>query len=425
MIVIYRILFPFAFLVFLPGLVWKLIRRSGYKKTYLERIAVFGKEKKEILKQCRGAIWVHAVSVGETNLALTTLNRWIAQNPDRKFILSTTTTTGQEIARKKAPEGVEVIFCPIDAPLFVGRTLKLLKPSALIIFETELWPNLVLMAKKQGVTLMLLNARISDKSLKGYKRYRRFFAPILEAFTRICVQSELDKERFLALAPSIENRMTVCGNIKFDQEPPKGDGFNFGTTFGPGNYTIITAASTHSPEEKLIVDSFAKLKPKYPDIRLVIVPRHAERGNEVEKWIQESGLKYHRRSTSKEEPEGVDVLLADTTGELASILKSTDIVIMGKTLCGNDEGQSIIEPAVMGKAIISGPKLKNFRQALDILTRNNGVHKIQEDSELPGALELLLTNPDYREELGKNAESAIAENRGALHKTIEILEETL
>lgn len=430
MLAVYRFFFPLVFLFFIPGLIWKLIRRGGWKKTYSERIALFSRERLKELESFRGAVWIHAVSVGETNLALTILKKRIETSPGTKYILSTTTTTGQAIAREHAPEGVKVIFCPIDFSLFVGRVLDLLQPSALVILETELWPNLILMAKQRGVKLLLLNTRISDKSFRGYRRFRRFFAPLLNAFDHLCVQTELDRKRLLEIAPGTDGKITVCGNIKFDQTPSGKEGFDFSQVFGNSSpHLVITAASTHSPEEKLILDAFQSVRQKHPEARLVLVPRHAERGGELENLLREkTSLNYLRRSRHAgpaAEGENVDCLLADTTGELASFLKSSDIVIMGKTLAGNHEGQNIIEPAAMGKPVICGPELKNFRQALNILRKHEAVLRIRKDEELPGALETLLSDSSFREQLGTRAGEAIAENRGALKKTLEILEASL
>ena len=150
MIVLYRILFPLVFLFFLPGLIVKLIRRPGRKKNYAERFGIFSAERKKAFSRMNGAVWLHAVSVGETGVALSLLKKWTAEHPERKFVFSTTTTTAQEIAWNKVPAGVEVFFCPVDMGLFVARTLRLIRPSALVIFETEIWPNLVLMSKKRG-----------------------------------------------------------------------------------------------------------------------------------------------------------------------------------------------------------------------------------------------------------------------------------
>ncbi len=420
MLIIYRIFFPLIFLFFLPGLIWKLIRRGGWKKTFGERFGIFSADRKEELKEWQNAIWLHAVSVGETNLALTLLKEWNKNNPRHKFILSTTTTTGQEIARSKAPENTRVIFCPIDFYPCVCSTMNLLKPAGMVIFETELWPELIHCAKKSGAGMALVNTRISDKSFSGYYRWRFIFSRVLSAFDVICAQSQLDKERLLAIAPALDEALSVSGNIKFDQTPPAGDGFNFSDFFGAKS-TVILAASTHTPEDELILAHYRLVHEKYPDTRLVIVPRHAERGGSIEKQINAAALSCFRRSTQTGAGHP-DVLLADTTGELPGFIKGADIIIMGKTLAGNDEGQNIIEPAVMGKPVICGPKLKNFRQALDVLVKGNAVCRIEQDSALAGALEKLVADPELRFELGERARSVMLQNKGALKKSVDVLE---
>lgn len=421
MLFLYRLLFPFVFLFFLPGLLVKLIRRGGWKKTYAERFGFFSSARRKELREWRGAIWIHAVSVGETNLALTLLNAWNAADSSRKFVLSTTTTTGQEIARKRAPANVRVIFCPVDSFFAVRSVLDLLRPAGLVIFETELWPDLILSARKRGIRTALVNTRISDRSFRGYRRFRFFFSPVLRSFSLICAQTRLDRERLNTIAPGMEENVEVCGNIKFDQNPPEGPGFDFSTISGRKTITVL-AASTHAPEETLILQSFAQVRKKYPDIFLVIVPRHAERGADIEKLILATGFTCFRRSTNSG-TEHPDVFLADTTGELPGFILGADIVLMGKTMAGNDEGQNIIEPAAMGKAIICGPKLKNFRQALDVLIRADAVCRLENDSALPGALCDLVSNTKKRSCLGERAKAVMAENKGALQKTLAILKE--
>ena len=419
MLFFYNLFFPVVFLFYLPGLIVKYIRRPGYKATYRERFGIFGAARRRELKEWRGAVWLHAVSVGETNLTLPLLKAWAEAEPDRKFILSTTTTTAQEIARSKTdPARVKVIFCPIDWCFFVWSAMRLIRPSKLVIFETELWPQLISSAKRSGAKLMLANTRISDHSFRGYRRFRFVIAPMLRKFDRICAQTELDRERLLAIAPGIESRVSVCGNIKFDQAPPAGDGADFPALFGEQGITVLLAASTHSPEEPLILDAFLALRKEFPALRLVLVPRHAERGNDIEKMIRDRNLSYHRRSNGTGDKQGFAVLLADTTGELARLIKGADLVIMGKTLAGNDEGQNIIEPAVMGKPVVCGRQLKNFRQALDALVKGDAVLRVMKDDELVGALRSLLADPVKRRELGERARAVMQKSRGALEKIL-------
>ncbi len=421
MFFLYRLLFPLVFLFFLPGLIVKLIRRGGWKKTYMERFGLF---RRPDLKDWQGAIWIHAVSVGETNVALSLLNAWNKVNPDHKYVLSTTTTTGQEIARNKAPENVKVIFCPVDSRGAVRAALNLLRPSALVIMETELWPELIFSAKKRGIRLFLINTRISDRSYGGYRRFRFFFAPVLNAFDCICAQTKLDQDRIMTITGGKAN-VNVAGNIKFDQMPPEKPGFDFAEVFGKEKFVILSC-STHSPEEALHIKAFLTIRKEFPQTSLCIVPRHAERGADIEKQITAAGLTCFRRSTKNGTEKEPDVLLADTTGELPGFIKSADMILMGKTMAGNDEGQNIIEPAVMGKPVICGPKLRNFRQALDLLVRADAVCRLtdgNDENELTNAMRSLLSEPAACAALGGRAKAVMAENRGALDRIIKHLEE--
>lgn len=422
--ILYNIAFPLAFLFFLPGLLIKLIRRPGTKKNYPERFAVFTKEKKERLKALNHPVWMHAVSVGETNLALTALQAWRKLDPDRRFVLSTTTTTAQEIARKKVPEGVEVIFCPIDFLPFVRKTFDVIRPSGLIIFETEIWPNLIRTAKKRGLPLALVNARMSDHSMRGYRRFRMFFAPLLRYFDAICVQTEADRERYLMVAPDMADRIIVGGNIKFDQRAPENFKLpDLTAVFPPGTSPVIIGASTHPYEEKMIVDAFLQLRGQYSGAVLILVPRHAERGMELAEMLKSKNVPFLRRSTGERSREGyVECLLADTTGELMGFIAASDIVVMGKTLAGNHDGQNIIEPAVLGKAIVCGRELRNFREAMNILKKADAVLTVETGEELRKAFYMLSADPEMRNKLGRRAHEAITAHSGAIAKNIELLE---
>ena len=423
MFFLYRLFFPVVFLFFIPGLLVKLIRRPGRKQNYAERLGIFSPERRKALGAMKGSVWIHAVSVGETNVALSLLKKWKEAAPDRKFVFSTTTTTAQEIAWNKVPAGVEVFFCPVDFTPFVKKVLKLIEPSALVILETEIWPNLILQSRKHGAKIFLVNARISDHSAGGYRQFRSFFAPVLKQFSRICVQTELDKERFLAV--SSELNLTVTGNIKFDQTPPADlEGIDLHEFFGDDFLTVL-ACSTHAPEEKVMLQAFLEARKNHPALKLVIVPRHAERGTEIENLLSAAGVSYYRRTSGKTLSGKVDCLLADTTGELLKFIKSADIVLMGKTFGGNTEGQNVIEPAVLGKAIVTGPEMRNFKQAFGALLNGGGVMRLSSDAELAGAIEKLGADSGLRDTLGRNAAKAIAVHAGALKKTITILEENL
>ncbi len=418
MLFIYNLLFPFGFLLFLPGLLWKLWRRPGWKKTFGERFGSFSSERVAKLRSLKNVIWIHSVSVGETVVALGLLKEWQKLYPDHDFVLSTTTTTGQALAREKAPANVEVIFCPIDMIQFVSRTVKLLHPKMLVILETEIWPNMIWAVKQCGGKVVVVNGRMSDHSMKGYRRFRIFFEPILRMLDLIMVQTQADAERYEAVCPCAV--IEVAGNMKFDQDVPPGlEAVPLEPYFGPGKHMILLAASTHPGEEELIAAAWQK----FPAVKLVIIPRHAERGGEVSDILKKLNISFSRRSTSDIPPRPVDCLLADTTGEMLKFMKAADIVIMGKSLAGQNEGHNLIEPALLGKPIITGAVLKNFRYVLDILKNANALALVHNDADLENVIAGLLNNPERSRELGERAHAALAEHKGATRRIITKLEE--
>lgn len=424
----YNLLFPLAFIFFIPGMIIKYIRRGGEKGNYSERFGKFAKEKRAKLKEYQGGIWIHAVSVGETVIAVSMIERWLEKFPDQKFVLSTTTTTGQGLAKSKVPTGVEVIFCPIDFIFFVKKTIKILKPKLLIIFETEIWPNMICEIRKSGAELALVNARISDKSANGYRRFSFFFAPILKKISLLCAQTELDARRFKAIEPSLDTE--ICGNMKFDQKlPAKFADIDLKQCFGEGRYSIILAASTHPGEEELIAGVYKKLKSENDELKLILIPRHAERGGEISGKLKAGGFKFMRRSEKTEEKvqktEACDVLLADTTGEMLGFMKEADIVIMGKSLAGHNEGHNIIEPALLGKPIITGSELRNFRYTLKAMQDDDAIITVTTGEDLEKALKELLNNPEKCKSLGNRAKSAIEKHKGTTERTIELCSKLL
>ncbi|HOK05115.1 MAG TPA: 3-deoxy-D-manno-octulosonic acid transferase [Victivallales bacterium] len=420
--IIYNILFIFGFLFFLPSFLWKLIFRGGRKKDFLEKFSIFTVKKKEILKNYGGDIWIHSVSVGETQIALTLINEWQKKNPERRFVLSTTTTTAQELAYKKLPPNTALIFCPIDFIFFVRRALRFIRPKILVIFETEIWPNMIYETARRKVQLALVNARLSDNSVKGYERFKFFFAPLLSKFQIICVQSQIDEQRFLRISQKLP--IHICGNMKFDQDIKTIDcsDIQLDRIFGDGKKIIILAASTHPGEEEFIARAFLKLKEKFNESKLIIVPRHAERGIFIASELKKLGISFLRRSENKQIQGVVDCLLADTTGELLKFIQLSDIVIMGKSLAGHKEGHNLIEPALLEKPIITGGVITNFRFILKVLLDEDGVITVFDFEQLYNELEKLAALPELRLKIGKNAKRAVMKHRGAVEKTINLLE---
>jgi 3-deoxy-D-manno-octulosonic-acid transferase len=421
MIFIYNLLFPLVLVAFLPGLVFKLIRRGGRKKGYAERFGIFSDGKKLALSSLGNPVWVHAVSVGETQMALTFIRKWKKADPSQDFVLSTTTTTGQELASAKAPEGTVVIFSPLDFFLFVRIAVNLIKPEMLVIFETELWPNMICEVRRSGAKIALVNARISDRSAGRYEAFRCFFGPLLRKIDCICAQTEQDKTRLDAISENLP--VQIIGNMKFDQEiPANPPEFDLGQYFGQEPSTIILGASTHPGEEKLIAEKFLNLKKLYPSLRFISIPRHAERGAEIAAEFRSLGMSFVRRSEKTVPGKPVDCLLADTTGEMLGFMAKSDIVIVGKSFAGHNEGQNIIEPALLGKAIVTGPEMRNFRFVHKVLREAHGVFAAESDDKLESALGKLISDEKHRHELGEKASAEIAKHRGSTERTIQLLE---
>jgi 3-deoxy-D-manno-octulosonic-acid transferase len=425
MLFLYNLMFPLAFIFFVPGMIIKYIRRGGEKGNYGERFAKFAKSKVRALSEYHGAVWVHSVSVGETAIALSMIRAWQKEDPTAKFVLSTTTTTGQGMAVSKAPEGVEVIFCPIDFIWFVRKTVNIVRPSLLVIFETEIWPNLIGEVRRFGAPVALVNARISDRSAKGYRRWSCFFAPVLNKLSLLSVQTEVDADRFLAVSDKLTPE--VSGNLKFDQNvPAKFADVGIQRYFGDGDCKIILAASTHPGEERLLAETYSKLRDSQKNLKLIIVPRHAERGGEIVSILKNLNLNFIRRSEDAgKELEECDVLLADTTGEMLAFMNEADIVVMGKSMAGQNEGHNIIEPALLGKPIVTGSELRNFRFVLNVMRADDALITIDTDDDLLPVLKELLDSPEKCSQLGDRAAKSIEKHKGATERTIKLCRKLL
>ncbi|MCP4179283.1 MAG: 3-deoxy-D-manno-octulosonic acid transferase [bacterium] len=414
---LYNLIFPIAFLFFIPGIIYKYINRGGYKKNYSERFAIFSAEKKALLKNLKGnVIWIHSVSVGETLLAVDFINKWKRVNSDINFVISTTTTTGQEIAYSKLVDKAAVIFCPIDYFLFVRKTFNLINPKALIIFETEIWPSLICEAYKKDIKVIQVNARISDHSFKGYKRFSCFINPFLSKISLSCAQTDQDVERLKLICQSLN--IVKTGTMKFDQAlPEKFKDVDLEKVFGKNDYIFILGASTHGGEEKLIIRIFKELRKEYKNLRLIFVPRHAERAPEVVSALKENNIIYYRKSNNECSGKDVECLLADTTGEMLGFMSNADIVIMGKCFAGNDGGHNIIEPALLGKPIVTGKELSNFRFVLKMMVESKAV-LTADDNSLITVLKELLDDSEKRVKLGETAKNTVLKHVGATEKTI-------
>jgi 3-deoxy-D-manno-octulosonic-acid transferase len=378
----------------------------------------------------REPVWIHAVSVGETVAAVSFIQRWRERHPGLPIVFSTTTTTGYAVARKKLPSDIPLIYSPVDFWLSIRHALGLIRPSMVVIFEVEIWPNLILQSAGSGARVVLVNGRMSDSSSRSYARFGFIFGRLFRSFSAICVQTSEDSARIRRVVGD-GVRVDVCNTMKFDQVPDTGSAdlsALLRETFGCDAPVVWTAGSTHGGEEALIADVYGRLRDEHPALRLVLVPRHHERTPEVERALQARGLSYRLfvpRDDRVEPAPPVDVLIVNTTGELMNFYGASDIVYVGKSLAGNEGGHNIIEPAIFGKAIVHGMNMQNFRAVASIFQEHDAALEVSSDECLEPAVRSLLDSADRRADLGRRARSVVETYRGAVDRTLDRLEPLL
>ncbi|AEH23235.1 Three-deoxy-D-manno-octulosonic-acid transferase domain-containing protein [Thermodesulfobacterium geofontis OPF15] len=399
---------------FLPKEFFK--RPSQLRKKWLkDKLALFTKT--DFISQ-RKVVWIHAVSVGEV-IAISSLIKSLAKEYD--ILLSTITDTGNQVASQRFKDlPVKIIYLPLDCPFAIKRTLRTFNPSALLIAETEIWPNLILISSKK-IPVFLINARISDKSFRRYKKIKFFLKPILSSFSLIAVQDEKYKNRFKDLGAP-EDKIVVTGNTKFDIEIPY-------ISFLWENLVprpIIVAGSTHFPEEKLITETFLKIP--IPS-SLFIVPRHPERYKEVERIInsmidEKNEIGFYKLSELPLDMRSYFkiIILVDRMGILGSLYRIADIAIIGGSFIPHG-GQNPLEAIYWKKPVIFGPSMENFPFIEEFLER--GACLQTEKEELKDLLEDLLKNPDKRIELGEKAYQILKQKTGATEKILNLLKSYL
>lgn len=428
-LLLYNLVFFVAFLLYSPFLYVKQRRRGGVTKAYWQRFGRFTAAEKADLAGLDGPVWIHACSVGETVAALSFIRRWLEREPEARIVLSTTTTTGHALAAAKKPESVRLIYCPIDFYFFVRATLRAVRPALLVIFEVEIWPNLILQAQARGIPLALANGRMSDRSARGYAKNGWLFHRLFRAFAVLCMQSREDSERVRRVAGT-EANVHTCNTMKFDQVPDQNRGEEVAAAvraeldraFGPGERLVFVAGSTHPGEEELMADTLRELRPEIPGLRLVLVPRHVERTPDVEAVLEERGLTYRLlRNDSGAAAGPVDVLLVNTTGELMNYYAAADVAYVGKSLAGNEGGHNIIEPAIFGKAILHGANMQNFRDVARIFREAGAVREVADTADFAPALRELLLDGTARTELARRSRAVVDSQRGAIDHTLDLV----
>jgi len=402
-------------------------RRGNWQKGFAQRFGKYDSKLKQALTN-RHVLWTHAVSVGEVNLCTQLIRALEPRMPNLKVVVSTTTTTGMAELGAKLPSHISKIYYPIDRRKCVARAMSTINPEAIVLVEAEICPNFLWRARDSGRPIFLVNARLSDRSYRGYKRFGFFFRPLFASFTGVGAQNEEDAAKLRELGCRPE-AIHVVGSLKFDAAViPERRILNVPALLRqvgvqPGT-RVLLGGSTHPGEEVVLADQFLRLREKFPDLFLVLVPRHFERSRQVARELQARGIKFAFRNEILDQtqyaPGEVQCLLVNTTGELQRFYEHGTVIFVGKSLTAYG-GQNPIEPGALGKAMVFGPHMTNFTEVARSFVAANGAVQVQDPAGLEKALEELLANESRRQELGRNALKVVHENLGAIERTVDMI----
>jgi 3-deoxy-D-manno-octulosonic-acid transferase len=424
---LYNILFTVGFILSSPYYFMRMRRRGNWQKGFAERFGKYDANLKQAITN-RYTLWMHAVSVGEVN-ACTHLIRALEQRlPNLKVVVSTTTTTGMGELRRKLPTHISKIYYPLDRRHYVIRALSTIRPEAIVLVEAEIWPNFLWRARDQGIPVFLVNARLSDRSYRGYKRFGLLFKPLFRSLTGVGAQNEADAAKLRTLGCRPE-AIRVVGSLKYDaaklDERRLLDVPALLRQVGvkPGAQLLL-GGSTHAGEEAILAEQFLRLRSRFPDLFLVLVPRHFERSREVGSELEARGLRYAYRSEimaqTQFEPGKIECLIVNTTGELKYFYEHATIIFVGKSLAAQG-GQNPIEPGALGKAMVFGPHMQNFAEVAREFVEQKGAVQVRDAAELERVLAELLADESRREQLGRNALKVVHENLGAIDRTVDMI----
>lgn len=422
---IYNLLWPLGLLLFLPGYVLKMVRRGGYREKFGQRLGWYDLDLRERLTRQKST-WLHAVSVGEVAVALKTALQLRTLEPDLHCVLTTTTTTGFAFARKNTPSWIEVMYTPLDFWPIMRRAFNVIRPARIILVEAEVWPNLVATAHARRIPIGLVNARLSPRSERRFRQFRFVVAPIFGLLDLVCVQEPEDVDRWAALGVE-RRRIHQVGAIKFDPEnvhvDPSAPARILEALKIDKNRPIIFGGSTHAGEEEILGRIFLDLRNEFPDLFLIIAPRHAERAREVRAKLEQLSLRVTLRSemNGTQAPQS-DCMVLDSTGELRDWYAVATIVFMGKSLTARG-GQNPVEPILAGKPVLFGPHMENFSALARALISERAVIQVSDTNSLELKAAELLRDPKARARLVANAHDVLAPHRGATARTVQLLKD--
>ena len=429
-LIIYNLLLPLGLLFMLPGALMKMTRRGGKWTDLLQRLGLHDDATRAAIGELPlRRFWMHAVSVGEVNVARKLIARMLADAPDCAVVLSTTTPTGLALAKeceRRHAGRVVAIYSPVDFPGVPRRLLDLIRPRQLVLVEAEVWPNLVHACHRARIPVSLVNARLSPRSEKRLRMLRWIIAPVYRLLTRVLVQDEADIARWQSLGVRAES-LQRTGSVKYDPEgaavPPSRieELSRVLTERGVSlQRPVLLAASTHAGEEVEIARVFQRLQAKHRDLALLIVPRHVERRAEIVAELSAAGLHAALRSDPAAKVDAASVLIIDSTGELAAWQHLATLVVIGKSFLA-EGGQNPAEAVMAGKAVLFGPHMENFKPLVEMLLEHRGALQVADFTALEQTCDRLLQNPAEAKALADRGLAALKAHEGATGRTAALL----
>jgi 3-deoxy-D-manno-octulosonic-acid transferase len=404
----------------LPWLVWQSLRKGKYREGYGAKFLGLVPRRAESAKKC---LWLHAVSVGEVNLLAPLLKAIEAERPEWECVISTTTTTGMALAKKKYPRQT-VFYCPLDFTWAVKAAMRRVRPDVLVLAELELWPNLIRAAKRQGAKVAVINGRLGEKSFRGYRRIRPLVAGVLRQVDVIAAQDETYAERFRALGATAE-AVRVTGSMKYDGAQTDRNNTTTKRLAALAGFrdddVVLLAGSTQEPEEAMALDTFRELSVQWPQLRLVIVPRHPDRFEAVAKLLDASAVSWQRRTALDPNPQIPSrILLVDVVGELGAWWGTAQIAYVGGSM-GSRGGQNMIEPAAYGAAVSFGPNTWNFRDIVTAILANDAAVVVNDGAQFTRFVRRCLEEPPFAAALGQRAQQFVQSQIGATNRTLDLV----
>jgi 3-deoxy-D-manno-octulosonic-acid transferase len=423
---LYNLLFPVVLVLLLPGFLLRMIHRGKYRHKFWQRFAIYSAGVSEKIANS-GRVWIHAVSVGEVNIALKLIQSLREADPAMEFVLSTTTSTGFKLAATRKTPWLEPIYNPLDFYPIARRAARLIRPRALVLVEAEVWPNAVCEVRRLGAKAILVNARLSPRSEKRFRSIRWIAGPVFNQLDLLCLQEPGDVPRWTALGVKPE-KLRVTGSIKFDDSAaaarPVKDFHPVLEALGLAPAAPVPlGGSTFEGEEDILGRVLITLRKTHPDLFLILVPRHQERSEAVVRQLDALGLRTARR-TQPAPAERPDVLLVDTTGELASWYHCATVVFIGKSLCARG-GQNPAEPIAAEVPLVFGPHMRNFASLAHSLLRTHAAREITDATSLGEAVDALLRSPETRAAMAARATECLSVHSGATARTVALLQDTL